>query len=556
MQYFGDSFTIGISLIHRQFITVCYSANILFFVARFLHLHTKERKMFMSASREKRARQSQLDQQTQNAKKKKKKRDESSSILTRVLAIVVSALVVVFVAIFFFNLSGMPQRTLPAVRVGPLFATAAEYDVYYNMARYQMAQTNELYKQYGMEVTEPDSEEGKQQLAQQVPLTIQNTLIMADEARKNNVVLNEENKGILEENVQSVKDSAKSQKKSVGEIMEANYGIGVNLATYRKFLEDSMLASQWETEKRDSFTYTQAEYDAYYNEHKDDIDTVNYRAYSFSPEASDENATEEEKKTKLDAAKVKADALLATITDEASFNTLVAAAVPEDQAAAYQDPDATLRKESALSGLSEAQKTWLAAADRKAGDKTLVDNGNGYDVLYFISRQRDVYHKANVRHILVKFKDDKGEATQTPTDAQKETAKKAAQDILDQWKKGEATEASFEALAKEKTEDDGSKDSGGLYESIGKNEMVKPFEEWCLDTARKTGDIELVETEYGYHVIYFISNKDTEAWVDTVRSKLVEEAFTAYSDGLKAANPVTNDELGMSFALKMKKLED
>ena len=38
--------------------------------------------------------------------------------------------------------------------------------------------------------------------------------------------------------------------------------------------------------------------------------------------------------------------------------------------------------------------------------------------------------------------------------------------------------------------------------------MVEAFENWCYDAARKTGDTDIVETEYGYHVMYFVGDSE------------------------------------------------
>jgi hypothetical protein len=38
--------------------------------------------------------------------------------------------------------------------------------------------------------------------------------------------------------------------------------------------------------------------------------------------------------------------------------------------------------------------------------------------------------------------------------------------------------------------------------------MVEAFNDWCFDPARKAGDYEVVETEYGYHLIYFVRTQD------------------------------------------------
>ena len=38
--------------------------------------------------------------------------------------------------------------------------------------------------------------------------------------------------------------------------------------------------------------------------------------------------------------------------------------------------------------------------------------------------------------------------------------------------------------------------------------MVDPFENWCYDASRKAGDTGIVESDYGYHVMYFCGDSD------------------------------------------------
>lgn len=75
--------------------------------------------------------------------------------------------------------------------------------------------------------------------------------------------------------------------------------------------------------------------------------------------------------------------------------------------------------------------------------------------------------------------------------------KTKAEDILNRAKNGE----DFAALAKEFSEDPGSKDKGGQYENIRMGQMVKPFEDAAMSV--QPGQIvpNLVETDFGYHII-------------------------------------------------------
>jgi PPIC-type PPIASE domain len=82
------------------------------------------------------------------------------------------------------------------------------------------------------------------------------------------------------------------------------------------------------------------------------------------------------------------------------------------------------------------------------------------------------------------------------------TKRAKAQTILDRAKAGE----DFAALADENSEDPGNvgsngKKSGGIYRDIPKGQMVEPFEKAAL--AVKAGEIypEIVETDFGFHII-------------------------------------------------------
>jgi len=120
----------------------------------------------------------------------------------------------------------------------------------------------------------------------------------------------------------------------------------------------------------------------------------------------------------------------------------------------------------------------------------------------------------DVRHILIQpekdIKDENGKATGSSEQAWNACHDKA-QAILDDWLAGEKTEESFAKLATEKTEDGGSKSTGGLYTNTWKGKMVKEFEDWCFDESRQTGDYGLVKTSYGYHIMYFVDAE--EGWI-------------------------------------------
>ncbi len=117
---------------------------------------------------------------------------------------------------------------------------------------------------------------------------------------------------------------------------------------------------------------------------------------------------------------------------------------------------------------------------------------------------------ATVRHILL--------LTQDKTEAEKAEIRKRMEGILDRAKKGE----DFAALATELTEDAGSKETGGLYEDFPRGRMVKPFEDAAFTLP--VGQIsDIVETNYGFHIIKVEGRKKETAAFEEVKEQLTAD---------------------------------
>jgi parvulin-like peptidyl-prolyl isomerase len=112
-----------------------------------------------------------------------------------------------------------------------------------------------------------------------------------------------------------------------------------------------------------------------------------------------------------------------------------------------------------------------------------------------------------VRHILI--------LTQGKTDPEKAEARKKIDDLLAKVKAGE----DFAGLAKQYSEDPGSKDNGGLYENFPRGQMVKPFDEAAFSVP--VGGISgVVETSFGYHIIQVVDRKNETRPFEEVRAEL------------------------------------
>ena len=121
---------------------------------------------------------------------------------------------------------------------------------------------------------------------------------------------------------------------------------------------------------------------------------------------------------------------------------------------------------------------------------------------YFLDNRAryDVQDEVNVRHILVK----------TDSEAAAIVARLANGD-------------DFAALAKEASQDPGSKDNGGEVGYARRGQLVKEFEDVAF--ALKPGETSrAVKTEYGYHIMRFIDHRlPQEVDYDSVRDRVVAD---------------------------------
>jgi peptidyl-prolyl cis-trans isomerase D len=102
--------------------------------------------------------------------------------------------------------------------------------------------------------------------------------------------------------------------------------------------------------------------------------------------------------------------------------------------------------------------------------------------------------QARARHILIGV-------TPAASAEEKAAAKAKAEAILAKVKAG----GDFVALAKQNSEDPGTKDKGGELGFFGRGELVKPFEEVAFTL--KPDEYGIAESEYGYHVIQVEESK-------------------------------------------------
>ncbi len=170
-------------------------------------------------------------------------------------------------------------------------------------------------------------------------------------------------------------------------------------------------------------------------------------------------------------------------------------------------------------------------------DKKVAD-ANDEDVLNFIkaNEENPNLNSYETSHILFKTTSDSGAAL---SDEEKANKKSQAEAVLQRAKSGE----DFAALAKELSEDTGTKDDGGKYTVY----MDGQTDESYADAVKsmQVGDIVLVESTYGYHIIKLNSitengreksEYDRENYVNgNLNNISVEKNFKVNEDNIKKA---------------------
>ena len=485
---------------------------------------------------------------------------KTKKIITAVIAIiVVVALLFAYVATGFVRKGmaatlGWPQKTFTAYTLTD--ADGEKHDIKVNTYNYYFAlyynnlqSTVSSYKQYGIDLDEANmnvdfdkklseqtrTEDGKtttwlEYVQEQVEDSIKDTYASYYKAVK-------ENKGkdpeITDDQKKEIKDALKNYKESahkygytVSGYIEAAMGHGVTKDVFVREATISYIAENYDSDHKndsDSKTYTDKELNAYKKKNESKLQSVDIKMFECD---SEDDAKAFKKALKSDGSN------FAALASKYSSDDFDKKANKNSQETTYND-----MTRSTMEGLSVAISTadddkkypgldWLYSSDRKAGDVRQDSTSVVYVVKpVYMSDAKTV----NVRHILIapessKSSDDNSSSKSAKdcTDKEWAAAEKKAKSILAKYNSGDKTSKSFAKLAKSNSSD-GNASDGGLYENIIPNQMVPTFNAWCFDSSRKAGDVGIVKTEYGYHIMYFEGKNDQAVWKYIAQQKLAAD---------------------------------
>ncbi len=333
--------------------------------------------------------------------------------------------------------------------------------------------------------------------------------------------------------IENLKTSASSQNITLDEYIGKNFGSYCSEDTLRLMLEQYYITANYKGKLAAETSISQNEIDAYFADNKQKYNTINFSYLMLEYDSTDDKTKAESKKA--------VDDCLSKVTDRDSIIGLVpevykdlidqeaanAMASNEDMTQEEAEKTAIASYEQRIdatvtgsdSPFSDEINEWLFSDDTAVGSKnTYVDEsmGNAYIILKTEKAKLLDDKTYTVRHILVQ-PEGEGEETDENGNAsfskkQIEEAKPKAEEILNEFNSGDKTEYSFALLAEQYSTDTGSTSAGsngafgGIYEGVSLGQMVPSFEKWSVDENRKYGDTDIVESDYGYHIMFFVNN--------------------------------------------------
>lgn len=501
----------------------------------------------MSASDKKKLRKEQATElltqrQRQEQAEAKKLKTYTITFVAVMLAVVVAVLGIL--AVRTVNNSGVIQKNTLAATIGDQELNTVELSYYYIDAINKTY--NDWYSQYetytdsylqimGLDTTKPlneqtnpDTEKSWAQFFVDAAITqAREDFALYNLAVSEKFELPEDEQKSLDNTLKNIETYATLYGyNDADKYLRASYGYGADLESYTEYLTRSTIANAFNIAHNDGLTYGEKEISAYDKENGNKFNSYTYTSayvsYSDFLEGGEKDEdgnvtyTDEQREDARKALKAAADKM-AKAKDEKDLEAI---------AKEVKDSIKVEKHTNELhTNINAPLNEWLAEDGRKAGEIAALANTsttkdendkevtqtNGYYIVIYHSSTDNKDLMSDVRHLLVQFEGgttDETTGVTTYSEEEKAAAKKEAESYLKTWKDGDATEETFIELVK-KNSDDSSASEGGLFENINPDSSyVDNFLNWSIDSKRKAGDAEVIESEYGYHVMYYVGDSD------------------------------------------------
>ncbi len=383
---------------------------------------------------------------------------------------------------------------------------------------------------------------------------VHDILLCAEKAKAEGREISEENKKNIDTSIQSMKDVAKENGISFNSYLSQIFAKGIKEKDVRKAMELSYLASEYNSDYIEKLEYNDEQLKKYFDNNKSEFMKADFLSYSFASTNTDKDAAIAESKEysdklsackSIDEFKSTLETMLTDYYTKKNTNEDAEKAKEEIKSSVQSDIgtlEGTEYYPEDVEKQTELEK-WLFSDSTKIGDTFVVaptESGKTYTTYIMVKPMYyDDYNTANIRHILV--------SADSKKEDEMKKAKEEADHILEEYNKGEKTAAAFEKIAKEHSDDTNVETNGGLYEGVTKDTASYPqaFIDWSFDATRKVGDVGIVETDSGYHVMYYEGVGEV-VWKNQAESGQKSDDWEAHLTETEKTYPVESNDKKMN----------
>ncbi len=350
--------------------------------------------------------------------------------------------------------------------------------------------------------------------------TTEDMLVWAEEAMANGVSLNEEE-------LQSIQDLVDVS------LTSFFFENGIVKEDITKAMEVARLASKYITQIQDEAEFTQEELEEHYQANTLVYDKISYKSYTLFYGDEGEMNQEEADLLSIDfenaATPEEFDELI--IKSEQTGND------GEDNGYAEALIESSLVENKNYDATNQFI-AWAFEEGREQYETHYTHDSDSKSYTFYMLTElpgKDEEQTLGFKHILIeKLEDDTVEEIHAK-----------AQEVLDEWNAQGSTDEAFTNLVLQYSDDLGSNLTGGLYEGVVEGELEETIDEWVFDDAREVGEAELVDSDYGTHIVVFLGETGQD-WEYTVSEDLKLDLIETLSEEYIAKYPITINENAMN----------
>ena len=337
-------------------------------------------------------------------RKEKEAKDKKENVVSKITAIIVAVVVVAVIAIAIFvtmkNKKDAVEGTF--MTVGEHEISHVEYDYYYNLMLTDYLNTYSSFLPYmGYDTTKApemqfyDEQRTWGDIIDEIAVEqIKETKALLDDGKAAGFVYETEDAD-YQAFVDGFVEQAALSGITVDEYYKTSFGEHATQANLEPFVRETLYVSAYANKLLSDFAPTEEEVQAYYEENKNDYDTVSYNVYAFIADVTDES-TEDEVAAAMSDAETKALEMKSRV--EAGENFLVLCkeydGEPLDVEVESEEP---VTNENAIRGgtysvMTPAYADWVYDDARVEGDiETFKDEKNNrYYIVEFVEKK---YHE-------------------------------------------------------------------------------------------------------------------------------------------------------------------